>query len=145
MDMGRMLSLFSLQTIPRRLSLDFSDLFEQGYSFDFMRGDFSMKQGSAYTQKPAVFEGPGAYITASGRIGLLAQDYDLNLSVAPHVTESLPIVAGALTLNPFVGAAAWVVNKVVLSREVARVATYNYKVTGPWNAPVWRSVQGHKA
>lgn len=145
MDLGRMLSLFSLQTIPRRLSLDFSDLFEQGYSFDFMRGDFSLRQGSAFTQKPAVFEGPVAHISAAGRIGFLAQDYDLTLSIAPHVTESLPIVAGALTLNPFVGAAAWVVNKVVLSKEVSRVATYNYKVTGTWNAPVWRSVAGNKA
>lgn len=141
MDMGRMLSLFSLQTIPRRLSLDFSDLFEQGYSFDFMRGDFSLHDGSAYTTKPAAFEGPVAHITASGRIGLLAQDYNLYLSIAPHVTESLPVVAGALTLNPFIGAAAWVVNKVVLSKEVSRVATYNYQVTGTWDSPVWRSVQ----
>lgn len=144
MDMGRMLSLFSLQTIPRRLSLDFSDLFEQGYSFDFMRGDFSLRQGSAFTQKPAVFDGPVAHVAASGRIGLLAQDYDLNLSISPYVTESLPVVAGALTLNPLVGAAAWVVNKVVLSKEVSRVATYNYKVTGTWAAPVWRSVSGKK-
>jgi len=145
MDMGRMLSLFSLQTIPRRLSLDFSDLFEKGYSFDFMRGDFSLKQGSAFTQKPAVFEGPVAHVAAAGRIGLLAQDYDLNLSISPYVTDSLPVVAGALTLNPLVGAAAWLVNKAVLSREVSKVATYNYKVTGPWNAPVWRSVSNQKA
>ncbi len=142
MDLGRMLSLFSLQTIPRRLSLDFSDLVEQGYSFDFMRGDFSLKQGSAFTQKEAVLDGPVAHVAAKGRIGLLSQDYDLILSVSPHVTESLPVVAGALTLNPFVGAAAWVVNKVVLSKEVSRVVTHDYKVTGPWSAPVWRSVSG---
>ncbi|HSW71136.1 MAG TPA: AsmA-like C-terminal region-containing protein, partial [Gammaproteobacteria bacterium] len=139
-DMGRMLSLFSLQTIPRRLSLDFSDLFEKGYSFDSMRGDFSLKQGSAFTRKPAVFDGPVARITASGRIGLLAQDYDLILSISPYVTDSLPVVAGALTLNPFVGAAAWLVNKAVLSKSVAKVATYNYKVTGSWDTPVWKSV-----
>ncbi len=145
MDMGRMLSLFSLQTIPRRLSLDFSDLFEQGYSFDFMRGNFTLKQGSAFTQKPAVFEGPVAHITAAGRIGFLAQDYDLSLSISPYVTESLPVVAGALTLNPFVGAAAWLVNKVVLSKEVSRVVTYNYKVTGSWDAPVWRKVSGNRS
>ena len=140
MDVGRMLSLFSLQTIPRRLSLDFSDLFEKGYSFDYMRGDFSLRQGSAYTLKPAVFEGPVARIAASGRIGFLAQDYDLTLSISPYVTESLPVVAGALTLNPFVGAATWLVNKMVISKEVSKAATYNYKVTGSWNTPVWRKV-----
>lgn len=141
MDIGRMLSLFSLQTIPRRLSLDFSDLFEQGYSFDFIRADFTLKQGNAYIRREAIFDGPVAQVTASGRIGLLSQDYDLMLSVSPYVTESLPVVAGALTLNPLVGAAAWVVNKMVLSKEFSKAVTYTYAVTGPWLAPVWKSVK----
>ncbi len=143
MDVGRMLSLFSLQTIPRRLSLDFSDLFEQGYSFDFIRADFSLKQGNAYIRKEAIFEGPVAQVTASGRIGLLTQDYDLRLSVSPYVTDSLPVVAGALTLNPLVGAAAWVVNKMILSKEVSKAVTYTYSVTGPWASPVWQSAKGN--
>ena len=41
MDFGRMINIFSLQNIPRRLSLDFSDVFEKGYSFDYMRADFN--------------------------------------------------------------------------------------------------------
>lgn len=139
MDLGRMLSLFSLQTIPRRLSLDFSDLFEQGYSFDFIRGNFNLRQGDAYTQKEVTLEGPVASVKAYGRIGLLNKDYDLHLSISPHVTESLPIVAGAITLNPFVGAAAWLVNKMVLSNQVSKVITYNYTVTGPWSNPIWQS------
>lgn len=138
MDLGRMLSLFSLQTIPRRLSLDFTDLFEQGYSFDFIRGDFNLKHGDAFTQKEIAIEGPVAQVSARGRIGLLKQDYDLVLQVSPHVTESLPVVAGAITLNPLVGAAAWLVNKVV-SNEVSKAITYQYTVTGPWSDPVWQS------
>jgi len=139
MDIGRMLSVFSLQTIPRRLSFDFSDLFEQGYSFDFVQGDFVLDHGDAFTKKDAIFEGPVARITAHGRIGLLTEDYDLLLSVSPYVTESLPLVAGALTLNPLVGAAAWLVNKVVLSKQVSKVITYHYTVTGPWKDPVWQA------
>src|SRR5690606_7541496 len=49
MDLGRLLNLFSLQSIPRRLSFDFSDVFQKGYSFDSLRGDFTFKRGNAIT------------------------------------------------------------------------------------------------
>ena len=49
MGLGRMLSIFSLQSIPRRLSLDFSDLFQKGYSFDSVTGEYSLRNGNAFT------------------------------------------------------------------------------------------------
>jgi uncharacterized protein (TIGR02099 family) len=136
MDIGRMLSIFSLQTIPRRLSLDFSDITQKGYSFDYLRGDFSFNGGNAYTSNMR-FDGPIAKIDISGRIGLQAKDFDMGLSVTPYVTSSLP-VAAALISGPVVGIAALAVNSVVGS-AVSKVTTYYYKVKGPWSNPVWQT------
>lgn len=136
MDIGRMLSIFSLQTIPRRLSFDFSDVTQKGYSFDYLRGDFSFSGGDAYTSNMR-FDGPVARIDISGRIGLQAKDFDLALSVTPYVTSSIP-VAAALISGPVVGIAALAVNTVVGS-AVSKVTTYYYKVKGPWNNPVWET------
>jgi uncharacterized protein (TIGR02099 family) len=138
MGLGRLLNLFSLSTIPRRLSLDFSDLVEKGYSFDSLNADFTLKSGNAMTNNMR-FEGPVASIYIKGRIGLHAKDVDLKLGVTPHVTGSLPVVA-AIAGGPVVGVATWVVGSVV-SHAVSQVSTYQYVVTGSWDHPVWSQTQ----
>lgn len=140
MGIGRLLSIFSLQTIPRRLSLDFSDITQKGYSFDYLRGDFSFSGGNAYTSNMR-FDGPIARIDINGRIGLQAKDFDMGLSVTPYVTSSLP-VAAALISGPVVGIAALAVNSVVGS-AVSKVTTYYYKVKGPWSDPVWQTTSAN--
>ena len=36
---AKLLGVLSLQSLPRRLTLDFRDLFSAGFAFDFVRGD----------------------------------------------------------------------------------------------------------
>ncbi len=135
---GRMLNILNLQTLPRRLSLDFTDLFEKGYSFDAMKGKFILKQGNAVTQD-TYFDGSIARIEIKGRVGLAIKDYDLMLSVTPYVTGSIPIVA-TLAGGPLIGAVSWLVEKVA-SSAVSSVVTYHYAVTGPWENPDWVQVK----
>jgi uncharacterized protein (TIGR02099 family) len=137
MGIGRMLSIFSLQTIPRRLSLDFSDVFQKGYSFDSIRGDFLFQNGDVLTNNLR-FDGPVARVGINGRIGLKNKNYNFVLSVTPYVTSSLPVAAGLITMNPLVGLGALAVSSVIGS-QVSKVTTYYYSVTGPWDNPVWKS------
>jgi uncharacterized protein YhdP len=46
---ARLLGVLSLQALPRRLMLDFSDVFGEGFAFDFVRGDVRIEQGVATT------------------------------------------------------------------------------------------------
>lgn len=139
MGLGRILNVFSLQNLPRRLSLNFSDVFEKGYSFDYMKGDFTLKNGSAFTQNIR-FDGPIAGIGIAGRIGLIAKDFDLKLNVTPYVTGSLPVVAAIATVNPLAGFATWLVGHAVSS-----IITYNYTITGPWDNPIWTQTGSQKS
>lgn len=138
MDIGRMLNLFSLQSIPRRLTGDFSDIFMKGYSFDTLKGDFTFSRGDANTSNMR-FDGTLARIDIRGRIGLAKKDFDLVLSVTPYVTSSIPVAATLLTGQPVIGLAAWAVNKMI-SSEVSKVATYYYSVSGSWATPVWNTI-----
>lgn len=137
MDLGRMLSIFSLQTIPRRLTLDFSDIFQKGYSFDYVKGSFDINAGDLRTTNLR-FDGPVARIDINGRIGLKNKDYNFILGVTPHVTSSIPIAATLLTGNPLIGLGAFAVNAVIGS-QVSKVTSNYYSVTGPWDNPVWKS------
>ncbi len=138
MGLGRLLSVFSLQSLPRRLSLDFSDLFEKGYSFDSLKGDFTLRNGNATTQNTA-FNGPIAGIAITGRIGFIAKDFDMKLNVTPYVTSSLPVLTALATVNPIAGIATWMVGS-----AMSKMITYTYTITGSWDNPIWTQVSKQK-
>jgi uncharacterized protein (TIGR02099 family) len=136
--LGRMLNIFSLSTLSRRLRLDFSDMTQKGYNFDYMRGDFTLNQGNASTQNMRI-DGPIARVDIKGRVGLVAKDFNMALAITPYVTGSLPVLA-AFAGGPIVGVAALVVDKMV-STSVSHVITYQYNITGPWTNPNWTPIK----
>ncbi len=133
LDLGKLLSILSLQTIPRRLQLDFSDLSHNGYSFDIFQGNFQINKGIMNTQD-SYLDGPVAYASMKGNLDLVRRIYDLNLTISPHITASLPIVA-TIAGGPVAGVAAWVATKII-NQGMQKIVAYSYKISGPWNRPV---------
>jgi uncharacterized protein (TIGR02099 family) len=138
LGLGKLLSILSLQTIPRRLKLDFSDLAEDGYSFDDFKGNFAIAQGVMTTQDSYI-EGPVAYATMKGNLDIAKQYYDLDLKVNPHITASLPVVA-TIAGGPIAGIATWVASKLI-NNGMQKISGYTYKITGPWRQPVVQQVK----
>ncbi|HHO68413.1 MAG TPA: hypothetical protein ENK12_05210, partial [Gammaproteobacteria bacterium] len=134
---GKLLGLLNLQSIPRRLSLDFSDLFKEGFSFDSMRGTFLLSDGDAFTNDLHI-KAPAADIKIAGRTDLVRQEYDELVTVIPHVTSGLP-VAGAIAGGPAVGAAVLLAER-LLSKQVEKMSQVRYVVTGKWDDPVYRRI-----
>lgn len=135
---GRMFGMLSIQALPRRLLLDFSDVFKKGFGFDKLKGSFSIEDGDAYTSN-LYMEGPAARVDIVGRTGLAQQDYDQLVTVTPHVSESLPVL-GILAATPQVGAAILAIQK--LFKPAIDNATKNqYTITGSWNDPVIKKVK----
>ncbi|MBN9230491.1 MAG: hypothetical protein J0I93_06525 [Legionella sp.] len=132
-DLGKLLSLLSLQTIPRRLQLDFSDLASQGYSFDIFQGTFKINKG-IMTTTDSYLDGPVAYAAMNGDLDLIKRTYNLNLKIAPHITASLPLVA-TIAGGPVAGVATWVATKII-NQGMQKISSYSYKISGPWNQPV---------
>jgi len=128
---GRLLGLFSIRELPRRLALDFRDFFGEGLSFDRIDGRFELSDGNAWTQDLTV-DGPAAEIRVIGRTGLSARDYDQEIVVSPQYGTVLPVVGG-LAAGP-AGLAAGLLAQGVIAqdREMGRV---HYAVTGSWETP----------
>lgn len=130
---GRVLGLFSVAALPRRLALDFSDLTDKGLSFDAIHGDFELREGNAYTSN-VLLRGPAAEIGIAGRVGLAARDYDQTAVVTGNLGASLP-VAGVLAGGPAVGAALLLFSQVFKEPLKGMTRGY-YRITGPWDNPV---------
>ena len=129
---GRVFGLLSLQTLPRRLTLDFSDVFKKGFSFDRIKGSFLLERGDAYTTN-LYLEGPAARIDVSGRTGLAVKDYDQLVTVTPHVTASLPL-AGALVGGPVAGGVLYAIDK-LFKTTIDKISQVQYTITGSWDEP----------
>jgi uncharacterized protein YhdP len=137
---GRLLGLVSLAELPRRLTLDFGDVFGKGLGFDSIEGTFQLAHGNATTSDLAI-KGPAANISISGRTGLRARDFDQQVVVVPHVGNSLPLV-GAVVGGP-IGAAAGFAVQGLLGKGLNKTASARYKVTGSWDKPVMTLVEKH--
>ncbi len=133
---GRVLGLTSLSNLPRRLLLDFSDLYKEGFSFDSIKGTFTLDGGNAYTNDLYI-DGPAAKIEISGRIGLAEEDYDELVTVTPYVQSGLSL-AGALAAGPVIGAVIIFADKLLEDKlgPLSRIGQKQYSVTGPWSDPL---------
>ena len=129
---GRLLGLLSVRALPRRLTLDFRDLFEKGMRFQKIHGDLELEQGSGYTDNLQV-ESRTAVAVITGRTDLVNRRLDQEITVIPNVSGSLPL-AGGLALGPQVGAALWLLQKVI-KPGLEKVIRYQYAVTGSWEDP----------
>jgi uncharacterized protein YhdP len=135
---GRILGLISLAEIPRRLSLDFSDFFEKGFSFNDAKGDFSFSDGKARTDN-LVIDGPAAEIRVTGATGMREQVYDQRVEVLPKAGGILPAL-GLIAAGP-AGAAVGAMAQAVLSKPLRQTTRVVYRVTGPWAKPVVKVIE----
>lgn len=135
---GRLFGLLSIQALPRRLSLDFRDLFKKGFAFDRIHGHFAIEDGHAYTND-LTMEGPAALITITGRTGLVAQDYDQVVTVIPQISDSLPVASALFgPIGIGVGAVIFLTGQMFESipNQINRLLGYQYSITGNWQDPV---------
>ncbi|GHG72953.1 DUF3971 domain-containing protein [Alishewanella longhuensis] len=139
-DQGaRLFSLFSLDSLVRKLRLDFRDVFSKGFFYNKMSGKLSLQQGVAQTSD-VVIDGVPGNLTIQGYADLAKRQLDYQMSFAPKVTSSLPVII-AWMVNPATGLAALALDEVFQSAEV--ISRINFTVTGSFDKPVVTEVNRH--
>ena len=129
---GRVLGLLGIAQLPRRLTLDFRDIFEKGFYFDSITGNARIAQGSARTDNLSI-RGPAADIHMRGTADLRAQRLDQTVDVLPK-SGGLLTAVGAITGGP-VGAAVGAMANAVLDKPLQGLGARTYRITGPWQSP----------
>lgn len=134
---GKLFGLLSLQTLPKRLSLDFSDLFGKGLAFDVIVGHFDIDNGNAYTNNLAM-SGPSVNIDVSGRTGLVDQDYDQIATITPKISDSLPVASALFgPIGVGVGVVIYLASEFFhsLPEKIDTILRKQYTITGAWDEP----------
>ncbi len=128
---GRLLGILSLQSLPRRITLDFRDIFSEGFAFDSINGQFTVTRGVMDTNDLQI-QGPAAKVLMSGNVNLGNETQNLKVRVQPALGESIAV--GAMLANPVAGAVAWVAQK-ILKDPLDQAFAFEYAVTGGWADP----------
>lgn len=129
---GRILGLFDVWALPRRLNLDFSDVFAKGLGFTQAMGLFSIHEGQVHTNN-LMLQGTIARIEVAGNTDLVAHTYHQTVTVFPHISNTLP-VAGTFAGGLGVGMISLVVQQ-LLQEEIEKNIHYKYLITGKWDKP----------
>ena len=136
---GRILGVVSVAALPRRLALDFSDVFDDGLAFDSLQGDFTVDDGNAYTCNLGL-EGSVADLGVVGRSGFETRDYDQLAVIRPHVSN-LFALGGTVVGGPAVGGAMLIFSQ-IFRKPLSFLGESYYRVTGGWDAPDVKRIQG---
>jgi uncharacterized protein YhdP len=129
--LGKLIGLMSLQALPRRISLDFSDVFSKGFRFDRIASNGHVESGVVKLNEFRM-RGSAADVEMSGQADLARETQDLRVRVLPSLGDSAAL--GVALVNPIAGVAAAIAQR-VLKNPLGQIFAYDYSVSGTWSDP----------
>ncbi|MEF3193221.1 MAG: hypothetical protein K6346_03255, partial [Halothiobacillaceae bacterium] len=135
---GRILGLLDISALPRRLMLDFGDVFGEGLRFDELAATLRFREGRAITELMQI-KGPSVEIALKGYSDMLNRTMHYDVVVVPALGHMLPII-GTVAGGPLVGGAVFLLQK-VFDQISGEGIGFNYRVSGSWDAPVVEGVE----
>jgi uncharacterized protein (TIGR02099 family) len=128
---GKLISLMSLQALPRRIVLDFRDVFSKGFQFDRITARAHLDKGVMGIQEFRM-RGSAADVQMSGSADLVRETQDLKVRVVPSLGDTASTAVAIA--NPVAGAAALLAQR-LLKDPLGRIFAFEYGVTGNWSDP----------
>ena len=130
---AKLLGVLSLQSLPRRIGLDFRDVFSEGFAFDDISATIKLDRGIIYSNDFKM-QGPAATVQMSGMVDINAQTQQLRAIISPKLSESVAL-ASSLVGGPIVALGVYAMQK-LLKDPFGQAARFDYTITGPWSDPV---------
>lgn len=129
---GLLLSFVSMQSLFKRLMLDFSD-FKSGFSFDTFSGSSIVTNGVFSTDNTKIV-GTHGTILLSGNVNVAEGSVDSRAIVLPEINAGNASLALAF-VNPAVGIGSFLA-QLLLRTPLSHLFKVEYSIKGPWENPV---------
>ncbi len=130
--LAKLLGVLSLQSLPRRLALDFRDVFTDGFGFDFVRGDITIQQGIAATNNLQM-KGVNAAVLMEGSADIAKETQDIKVVVIPEINAGTASLVATM-INPAIGLGSFLA-QIFLRQPLMRAATQEFHIDGTWADP----------
>ena len=128
---ARLFGLLTLQNLPRRLTLDFNDIFSKGFIFDRINAGVIINNGVLKSNRFSM-EGPAAEVSIKGETNIIEETQNIHVVVNPRISDSLSLLS--LAGGPLAGAAAFIAQK-ILKDPLNKIMSDEYQIIGTWDEP----------
>ena len=129
---ARLLGVLSLQSLPRRLALDFRDVFSDGFAFDFFRGDVNIVQGLARTNNLQM-KGVTAAVVMEGQADIARETQSLKVVVVPEINAGSASLLASY-INPIWGLSSFLA-QLIVRKPLMESLTQEFLIDGTWLEP----------
>ncbi len=136
---GKLLGIMSLQALPRRLALDFRDVFSEGFAFDLVSASSKIERGVLSTTDFKM-TGVTAAVLMNGEVDLVKETQGLRVVVLPDLSGGMGSVVTALLGNPILGLATYLAQR-ILKDPLSRAFSFEYVISGTWADPKTARIQ----
>ena len=130
---AKLLGVLSLQALPRRLLLDFRDVFYEGFAFDSVLGDVTITQGIANTRNLQI-KGVNALVQLDGSADIAHETQKLRVVILPGLDAGTASLVAGIAVNPVVGLTAFLA-QLFLQNPLAKANTQEFLIDGSWAEP----------
>ncbi len=130
---AKLLGVLSLQALPRRLLLDFRDVFYEGFAFDSVQGDVTITQGIANTRNLQI-KGINAVVQLDGSADIAQETQKLRAVILPGLDAGTASLVAGIAVNPVVGLTAFLA-QLFLQNPLVKANTQEYLIDGSWADP----------
>ncbi|WEJ62118.1 YhdP family phospholipid transporter [Thiomicrorhabdus lithotrophica] len=132
---ARLIGLLSVESLVRRLKLDLKDVTNKGMIYDEIKGQAILNNG-LLNLKDFTIKAPSASGVIKGQVDIIKQTFNLVAKITPKIGATIPTIAAiAGGTNPLAALAIYTLMKVIPGVN-ENLVTYEYKVNGPWTAPI---------
>lgn len=129
----RLFGILNIETLTRRLRLDFLDLVQPGVAFDQVNATARLDDGVLQFEPALAMQGPSSSFNLTGVANLNTKTLNQRLAVDIPLTNNLPL-ASVLLGAPQVGGAIYLVEK-ALGTKIIRVGKTEYRIEGAFDDP----------
>ena len=130
---AKLLGVLSLQSLPRRLLLDFRDVFSEGFSYDVIRGDVTIEGGLASTRNLEM-KGVNAVVKMEGTSDIAKETQNVRVLILPEVDAGTASLIAGFTVNPIIGLSTFLAQW-FLHNPLSKAAAQTFQVDGTWSNP----------
>ncbi|MCU8039389.1 YhdP family protein [Shewanella oncorhynchi] len=131
---ARIFSLFSLDSLVRKLSLDFTDVFGQGMYFNSFNGNLQIDNGVVKTTDTEM-DAIAGNMKVRGYTDLTTESLNYDIRFVPQLASSVPTVVLLSTSAWTLGLGAFALTK-VLEPVIEVISEIRFRVTGTMAEPV---------
>ncbi len=129
---AKLLGVLSMQSLPRRLTLDFRDIFSDGFAFDEITAKVDIAKGIAKTEN-LTMKGVQATVLMDGSVDIAQETQNLHVAILPEINAGAASLVYGL-INPAIGVGTFLA-QLVLKDPLSKTFTFEYQITGSWTEP----------